>query len=83
VAKGWESKSIEEQQSEAINAKRSLNPQLPVEQIKAAQIRQGLELSRHRVLQQLQLACNPKHRSMLERALADLDERLAKLEATH
>jgi len=82
MAKGWESKSIEEQQSEAMNASLTVRPHRTAEQVKMAQIRQGLELSRQRVLQQLQSACNSNHRSMLEHALADLDEHLAKLDVT-
>jgi hypothetical protein len=49
------------------------------EEIAQEQSRNGLELSRQRVMQQLLTACNPNHRNMLEKALADLDERLAKL----
>jgi hypothetical protein len=79
MAKGWESKSVEEQQNEVRNSSRSSQPPKTAEQIAQNQNRSGLELSRQRVLQQLQLACNPNYRSMLERALADLDERLAKL----
>ena len=49
------------------------------EQIAQKQSRNSLEMSRQRVMQQLQTACNPNHRNMLEKALTDLDERLAKL----
>jgi hypothetical protein len=52
---------------------------MTAEQIAQKQSHNGLELSRQRVMQQLQVACNPNHRSMLEKALAELDERLAKL----
>ena len=81
MAKGWESKSVEEQQSQApnTNGSKSSKPQLTPEQIAQKQQRNGLELSRQRVLQQLQGACNPNHRSMLERALADLNGQLEKL----
>jgi len=37
---------------------------------------QSIELSRHRILQQLQVVCNPRHRQMLEKALADLDAKM-------
>jgi len=79
MAKGWESKSVEEQQSEARDAQKSTKPRMTAEQIAQKQSRNGLELSRQRVIQQLQAACNPNHRNMLEKALADLDEQLAKL----
>ena len=41
---------------------------------------QALLLSRSRVLQQLQLSHNPRHREMLNRALADLEEQLSQFE---
>ncbi len=41
---------------------------------------QALQLSRSRVLQQLQLSHNSRHREMLNRALADLEGQLAEFE---
>ncbi len=79
MSKGWESKSVEEQQNEVQNASRSSKPRKSAEQIARELSRNSLQMSRQRVLQQLQAACNPNHRSMLERALADLDGQIAKL----
>ena len=78
MSKGWESKSVEEQQNEVRNASRSAKPRKTAEQIARDSSRNSLEMSRQRVLQQLQAACNPNHRSMLERALADLDEQISR-----
>jgi len=75
VARGWESKSVEQQQDEAAS-KKERHELLTPEQIADRQRREGLELSRQRILQQLQVACNPRHRQMLQRALAELEERL-------
>lgn len=75
MARGWESKSVEQQQEEAATAKTRGAP-LTAEQAAAQQRRQGLLLSRQRVLQQLGAASNPRHRQMLETALADLDAQL-------
>jgi hypothetical protein len=75
VARGWESKSVEQQQEEA-KSKKELGEVLSPEQIVERQRRQGLELSRQRILQQLQVACNPRHRQMLEAALAELEKKL-------
>jgi hypothetical protein len=33
-------------------------------------------MSRQRILQQLQVACNPRHRQMLEAALKELNQKL-------
>jgi hypothetical protein len=75
MARGWESKSVEQQQEEATSSQRQ-GKLLTPEQIVEHQKRKGLELSRQRILQQLEIASNPQHRSMLEAALAELDAQL-------
>jgi hypothetical protein len=79
MARGWESKSVEQQQemasSDATGRKAALTP----EQIAKQKRREELQLSRQRVLQQLQVACNPRHRQILEAALVDLE---AEIQAT-
>jgi hypothetical protein len=76
MARGWESKSVEQQQEEATSSTQPRGKPLTPEQIVEQQKRQGLELSRHRTLQQLEVASNPQYRTVLEAALADLDARL-------
>jgi hypothetical protein len=79
MARGWESKSVEEQQAEA--RQESAPPtQLSREQIEGRRQRDGLLLSRKRVQAQLNASTNATHRQMLERALADLDRQIALLE---
>lgn len=75
MARGWESKSVEQQQEEAATGKSRGTP-LSVEQAAAQKRRQRLLLSRQHILQQLEAASNPTHRQMLEAALADLDAQL-------
>lgn len=78
MARGWESKSVEEQQSAAgtqVESKQRLTP----EQAARRQAREAIDLSRRSVLQQLQAVENPRHRQMLEIALTELDERMARL----
>jgi hypothetical protein len=78
MARGWESKSVEEQQSAAFvqtESKQRLTP----EQAARKHEQEALDLSRRRIRQQLQSAQNPRHRQMLESALAELDARLARL----
>ena len=79
MARGWESKSVEQQQEEAAADKKRPAPHT-AEQVFATRRRQGVLLSRQRVLQQLAAASNPKHRQMLEGALADLDAQLKEQE---
>ena len=78
MARGWESKSVEEQQSAASTQTES-KQRLTPEQTARRQEREAIELSRSRVLQQLQSAQNPRHRQMLESALSELDQRLTRL----
>ena len=66
---------MEEQQSAAsrqVESKQRLTPQEAAQK----QEREAIELSRRRVLQQLQAVQNPRHRQMLESALSELNERL-------
>jgi hypothetical protein len=79
MARGWESKSVEEQQAEAVNQRSTRKPPVSSETAARQRQKQGLTLSRNRVLQQLELAQNPTHRQMLEKALADLDAQLEHL----
>jgi hypothetical protein len=79
MARGWESKSVEQQQAEATTPSSKPPARLTPEQMKTQRQKQGLLLSRQRVLQQLASAQNPTHRKMLEKALADLDAQLAPL----
>ncbi len=79
MARGWESKSVEEQQAEAVSSPAPAKPQLTPAQIASQRHMQGLMLSRQHVLQQLEAAQNPRHREILQSALADLDTQLAQL----
>jgi len=76
VARGWESKAVEQQQEEA-TAHVARGARLSPQQVAEKQKRQTLELSRARIAQQLEVAANPRHRQMLASALKDLDTQLA------
>lgn len=78
MARGWESKSVEEQQAEAISQPHRKTPTSP-EEVKLQRQKEALVLSRQRVIQQLEQARHPHHRQMLTTALADLEARLARL----
>jgi hypothetical protein len=80
MARGWESKSVEEQQAEAAESRVKAGPLLTPEQIARRRQKEGLLLSRKRVLQQLEATQNPVHREMLRGALSDLDAKLAKMD---
>jgi hypothetical protein len=81
MARGWESKSVELQQSEVSEKESKPSVRLTPEQIAKERERAGVALSRSRILEQLGTAKNPRHREMLEQALKDLDMRLAELKS--
>jgi hypothetical protein len=80
MARGWESKDVESQ----VEAKNSMSessgkgPKTP-EDLRREQERRDLQLSRIRIVNDLEVATNPNHRKSLEAALAHLDQKIAKL----
>jgi len=78
VARGWDSKSVEEQQAEARSETRQDKPRQTPQQLELQRRRESILLSRKRVLEQLQMAQSPRHRELLQAALADLDARLSR-----
>jgi len=79
MSRGWESKSVEEQQAEATRPKGEAKPHLTPDQATRKREKDSLLLSRKGVLQQIQSTRNARHKQMLEAALADLDTKLAQL----
>ena len=82
MARGWESKSVEEQMDlaesrKASSEKRKLNDA----QVKLERERESIELSRGRILRELEAARHPRHREQLSQALNFLDEQLSKLQS--
>ena len=77
MARGWESKSVESQQSEPDPAENKRR--LTAEQAETARKRESLELSRSRVTRELETATSEVHRTALRNALKFLDEEIAKL----
>lgn len=76
MARGWESKSVEEQQSAMSEQRKTARAPISLEEQQKNRKREGLLLSRQRLRQQLQAACNPRHRQMLEQSLAELERQL-------
>jgi hypothetical protein len=79
MARGWESKAVEAQQDAAEESRPKTQPVSDAEIRRRAE-RTTLLLARTRALSDLQHACAPAHRAMLEQAIADLDRRLKSLE---
>lgn len=78
MARGWESKSVEEQIAEAEQRKQAEAKR----KFSAAEIQQrerltALQLSRSHILEQIARARSEAHKQMLERALADIETQIA------
>jgi hypothetical protein len=76
MARGFESKSVADQQESAFEEKRGAKPQVDPALLAK---RRTLELSRASIVEQMGLASAPAHREMLRRALEDLDAALQAL----
>ena len=81
MARGWESKAVEEQVIESTETPKG--PSLdgkksPAEQLREQAIK-DLKLSRVRIMNDLANATNPNHRISLEAALAHLNKKIAEL----
>jgi hypothetical protein len=80
MARGWESKDVESQ----VEAKKTMSPSSgsgpkSPEELRRDQERRDLQLSRVRIVNDLQAATHPNHRKSLEAALEHLDQKIAKL----
>ena len=78
MARGWESKSVESQIEDA-GSRADRGQALTPEQREIQAKRASLDLSRRRVLQELQATRSAVRRTALEQALAFLDEEIRKL----
>ena len=77
MARGWESKSVEDQIGTAEAANESRAPRHLSDEERAREVRrQSLLLSRAQVVSRLKVATNARYRAQLERALNDLDAQL-------
>jgi hypothetical protein len=81
MARGWESKSVEAQQDEALARTISEKPRLTREAAARLREKESLRLSLQRVVRQLEESLNPQHRAMLEYARADLEQKIRELDA--
>lgn len=76
MARGWESKNIEEQMSIQATAPAKENQTLTPEQVKARQEKASLELMRAKIQGDLRNNRSPQHAAMMESALKDIEKKL-------
>jgi hypothetical protein len=79
MARGWESKSVEAQQADAVDKSSPGKPRLTPEEAKRVREKESLRLSLRNVVEQLARSQNSQHREMLERAKTDLERRIEEL----
>lgn len=80
MARGWESKDVESQLDAAEERARLAKlPKLTAEEAARNRERESLELSRKRVLHDIETSQNPGYRAMLEAALKHLDDKITAL----
>ena len=80
MARGWESKSVEDQigAAEAANEARN-KPHLSAHERKQKEHRESLLLSRAQIVSRLKVVTNARYRAQLESALKELDKQLESL----
>lgn len=77
MARGWESKSVEDQVEQQSQNRQALpDGSMPAEEAARARRRQLLELERERILDER--TSNPIRRAALEAALSEIESQLAK-----
>lgn len=82
MARGWESKSVEDQIGDAEAAKEDqAKLHFSAQERALENQRQHLLLSRTQIMGRLKAATNPRYRTQLEAALQDLEKKLVELEA--
>jgi len=79
MARGWESKSVEDQIDSARERSKSPKPQLTPEQAENERKRDGLLLQRTRMLHQLESCRDERYRKTLSGGLTYLETQLTTL----
>ena len=80
MARGWESKSVESQQDLARDELGAQHRALSDDQKKIEREREGLLLSRARVLKQIEASTNARYTKVLREALNEIEKKIASLE---
>jgi hypothetical protein len=81
MARGFESKSVESHRQDVEDEReaRRNNKRLDIHEIERLQKREGLELSRRRIVTEISATTNDRRRQSLRAALAHLDNELTKV----
>jgi hypothetical protein len=82
MARGFESKAVESNRQDAEEEReaRRSGKRIDIHEIERRQKREGLELSRRRIVNELESTTNERRHESLRAALAHLDSELAKVD---
>lgn len=81
MARGWESKSVEQQQADALGDRDSGRPRLSEAEQRRNRQRESLVLARKRLADELQSATRPERLRMLHESLAEVDKQLSSFDS--
>lgn len=79
MARGWESKAVEDQIAASEERKSAMKRALTPEEIARESQRQGLLLSRAKIAGDLDRARDERHRAILQQALEYIDSQIGRL----
>jgi hypothetical protein len=79
MARGWESKNVEDQQEQAKMATTGTKMQIDPQEQERNRKKRGLELAMAKINTDIANARDERHKQMLESAKADLDRQLKTL----
>jgi hypothetical protein len=79
VARGWESKAVEEQIASAEERKAASKHVRTSDQLERESRRQGLQLSRTKIARDIENARDARHRAALQHALDYIDAQISAL----
>ena len=79
MARGWESKAVEDQIAASEERKSAMKRALTPEEIARESQRQGLLLSRAKIVGDLDRARDERHRAILQQALEYIDSQIGRL----
>ena len=77
MARGWESKSIEEQMDNARQKKEDSAANQSAKPAHHSRQHENLVLARARIVKDLETTENPRYKQLLEASLADIDKQIA------
>ena len=77
MARGWESKSVEDQMEDARQKKKDASAVHATKPVHHSRRHENLVLAKARLVKDLETSVNPRYKQLLEASLADIDKQIA------